>query len=502
MDPSPKKLKMKEESSTPELISGPNLAERLPNEVMYEIFRRVPLPALTKLELVCKHWKSIIRYHQSLWKESFLQEDVAFEQKDFCALHSFQIVPKLIERNGGKLSSVFLPISLKHVNNEDIEAILNALPASEVQHLWIVMGAELHCCHTHQCRRRSWIATPYKRMVKMVIKAVTQCSKLKTLRLVSTKDVSIVTHKPKKSPEWPLANCKLDRLSLIGITIGSLFVDETMFATLSALRTLEIANEAETKNEEEMAEATRVLRALEVSKDTLDECRLLCSFYHLDKAAKEHELLRQPKGALWFSNLKKLTLNFERGFSDICWLDYSNVRHLNLQGLRDPTAILKVPKAEMLTTLQVEVPLQVSELAKCLEQYKLLQHLSIRFSVASKGPVFFCEIKHTLMNLPLEELTVHGKLEHQGDEIVDLVRARKSNLSSTKIKTVTVARCKNVNFTNKRWLEENVENLQIWDWKISNGVNRINYEYEGLHFFEVESSRLRAMVDPSSKRYS
>lgn len=493
---------MKEERLSPDLILGRNLTTRLPDEVMYEIFRRVPLPELIKLELVCKQWKSIIRYHQSLWKESFLQGDIPFQQKDFCALHSFQMVPKLIERNGGKLSSIFLPISLKHVNNEDIENILDALPESEVQHLWVVMGAELHCCLTHQCRRRSWIATPYKRMVKMVIKAITQCSNLKSLRLVSTKDVSIVTSKPKKSSAWPLTNCKLDRLSLTGITLGSLFVDEPMFLTLSVLRTLEVANEIETKNEEEMDEATRILRALEMSKDTLDECRLMCSFYHLDKAAKEHDLLRQPKGALCFSNLKKLTLNFERGFSNICWFDYSNVRHLNLQGLRDPMVILKVPKAKMLATLQVEVPLQVSDLAKCIEQYKSLQHLSIRFSVASKGPVFFCEIKHTLMNLPLEEVTVHGNLEHQGDEIVDLVRARKNNSSSTKIKTVTIARCKSINYTNKRWLEENVENLQIWDWKISNGVNRINYEYEGLHFFEVESSRLRAMLDPSSKRYS
>lgn len=494
---------MKVEPSSPELIVRNDLTTRLPDEVLYEIFRHVPLPNLTKLELVCKHWKSIIRYRQSLWKESFLQGDAPFEQKDFCALHSFQIVPKLIERNGGKISNIFLPISLKHVNNQEIEDSLNALAASEVQHLWIVMGTELHCCHTHHYNKRhGWIATPYKRMVKLVIKAVMQCPNLKSLRLVSTKDVSLATVRTKRSVEWPLANCRLDHLSLIGITFGSLFVDETMYAILSNLRTLELAHESEGKNEEEMAEATRILRALEESKDTLAECRLLCSFYHLNKAAKEHALLRQPKGALWFSNLRKLTLNFERGFADICWLDYSNVRHLNLQGTNDPMLFLKEAKVNKLTTLQLEVGVQISEIAKCIEQYKLLQHLSIRFSIPSKGPVFFCEIKHTLMDLPLDEITVHGNLLHQGDEIVDLVRARKSNTSSTKIKTVTLARCKNINFTNKRWLEENVEDLQIWDWRISNGVNRINYENEGIHFFEVESSRLRAMVDPSSKRYS
>jgi len=432
----------------------------------------------------------------------FLDRGCTFRTKRLLCFAFISNVPKLIERNGGRLSSIFLPISLKHLNNEDIEDNLNAIAASEVQHLWIVMGTELHCCHNHSCRRRGWIATPYKRLVKLVIKTVTQCSKLKSLRIVSTKDVSVVTIKPKKSPSWPMSNCKLERLSLIGITLGSFFVDESMYAALSTLRTLEISNEVETKNEEEMLEAKRILRALEESKDTLEECRLLCSLYHLDKVAKEHTLLREPKGALYFASLRKLTLNYERGFSHLSWFDYANVRHLNLQRTRDPAIVLKAEKAKMLTTLQVEVPMEVAELAKCIEPYKLLQHLSIRFSMPSKGPVFFCEIKHTLMDLPLEELTIHGCLEHKGDELVDLVRARKCKPTSTNIKTVTIARCKKISHTNNRWLDDHIENFKILDWKISNGVNYINYENEGFHFFEVESSRLRAMVDPSSKMYS
>ena len=125
-----------------------DMVSELPNELSTQVLNYFNVFELAKLERVSKSWQSIIRTNSTLWKDDRFDKNV-FE---LCAIQHEGKYKAMLERSGGKLDKIFLPIFLPFNTQDKLESLLWLLPKSEVKDLWIVIRKDSMCPihHAHQ----------------------------------------------------------------------------------------------------------------------------------------------------------------------------------------------------------------------------------------------------------------------------------------------------------------------------------------------------------------
>lgn len=213
---------------------------KLPDEVFVQVLSHFSVFELASFERVSRSWKKTIRSHQILWRDDGFEK----RSQDVCAPKHVKKFRIMLQRGGGKLDRLFLPICLASNSHTRVKKILKILSSTEVQELWIVVRGDFTSSKESNYIRQAKLSKEYfEAVVKTVLESVIQCGNLSSLRLVCTECVTVDMSKCGDSAKWPFSSCRLEKLALQNIRYDSLFPNKDLYKVVSGTKEMEVCFE-------------------------------------------------------------------------------------------------------------------------------------------------------------------------------------------------------------------------------------------------------------------
>lgn len=441
---------------------------RLPDEIVHLILSNFDSIQVAKLELVCKQWKNVARSYKSLWKDGlFLKGNRKLSTKSI----NRRLIA-LTKRSGGTIDHLGARLDLTDV---EIDEFNDRMLAAKVKNLWLHLDIKLsdYGSWEDDTEMGRYIEVGRdKAVVRKTLDKIAKCANLKSLH-IEYHDHILGHRNPERFSRnlasKPIAQCKLERLTLVGFRNATLFEDDSLFHMLEKARVIEIMMINGAVPEK------HALRLLEGAKDTLEECQL--------DILQDGSLARTPLKCLEFPHLFRLYLLNNNKYSSSRVRPVA-VKGAELQSQADVVSALsgtslKCPRlkdvylagefsqsvcqdllTKTLETLQIDLRSnpslsKASLLKNCIKLKKLILE-----NIGSYHGNYCKDLKNDLSFVPLEELVITEAKYDKGDALLELIKARKEDPKLTTIKRLYLLKCSKLEPEIQEWLNENVENFQ------------------------------------------
>ncbi|PWN34016.1 uncharacterized protein FA14DRAFT_67724 [Meira miltonrushii] len=233
--------------------------QKLPNEVVHMILSYFNPVQLTKLELVCQQWHEVSRSRETLWRDALCDTrliELSKQRDPF--LHA------LLERGGRKLTDLAIEIDISKCDLNCVRRLCKILEASDVRNLWLEIMPGVSASHSQ--RRYDALIDRYLKALGELFVSIGNCSYLQSLH-IETYGV-FGERLPSAMMTQPIANCKLERLSLKCLGCTALFENGLLFKMLSKARVIQLEYEGGAISEE------NAVKLLDMTKETLEDCHL------------------------------------------------------------------------------------------------------------------------------------------------------------------------------------------------------------------------------------
>ncbi|PWN34024.1 uncharacterized protein FA14DRAFT_185466 [Meira miltonrushii] len=460
------------------------------DDILCQIFRLITLRDLANAQLVCKQWNKILSDHHAIWWDAiYLDNDLAFERKDFCAVQTFKLASKLLQRDDCNATTpkVFLPIPIDFCSETEIRCALLNITKAGVRCLWILIGANLHCCKAHKSSCRSISHEAAHRLLVCVVGTVKWCSQLTSLRLVTNlNNFAMYRHLPMEE-DLPISKCKIEHLTLVNIPLDMFFTNLAIYNAFKTLRSLKISNWSVIDPEQHYLMMTNITLSLAVASESIEEVTI------------DLHLFLPEQRADYVLNTQK-TQYFSKDDGPVITLP--KLKTLTFCHTGVPVLLLLV-RAPNLVRLNLS-PDQCDgsiDFRRWAREHPLLQKVSLRlvhrvgsYSVeSSEKALTFIEQQHTM-----QELVVWEPIKRSQDEIVKFIRYRQNDATSPSLKEVTIIDQEENSLTGNgsRWLENNLPTFNhVYLTKREHSsvaiptedemkANKLCYEQTDLHFYE------------------
>lgn len=268
----------------------------------------------------------------------------------------------------------------------------------------------------------------FQRDSQLLVTTVKQCSDLISLDLWVDSDLEFSFGSDFKA--HPLANCRLETLSLHKVSLNSLYEDGSIFDLVSQARQIDLTGS-------QIGADTEIVRLIDTAKDTLETCSVrLTGTTSYDSNFRSINL----------PQLKRLRVfNYHGDSATTGSMQYSltcpNLRHLNLSGSLSHTLC-----SDLLTTSINTLHLELNEhlcrsLRNNLRNCSNLSTLRLAFVYPYQGQFqsqLLVEILEELVLLPVTEFVFHSMVQSNlEDEKVILnffeKRSKKADLVKMKL---------------------------------------------------------------------
>ncbi|PWN34015.1 uncharacterized protein FA14DRAFT_180649 [Meira miltonrushii] len=465
---------------------------RLPDEIICLILAQFDSIQVAKLEHVCKQWKNVARSHKSLWKDALFLEG----NRDLSTKFVNRRLLALTKRSGGTLDHLGASLDLTDVRIDAIKKFNDRLLTANVQNLWLHMEPnenpyESWEDHIHMGN--------YNKLVTKTLNTIAQCTNLKSLHVQlfgSTMFEHDAERFPRKLASKPIAQCKLERITLNGFRNDTLFEDDALFHMLEKARVIEI-----TLKDDPVPEK-HALRLLEGAKDTLEECQFdiledktltrssskiltLPHLFRLYLCSKREPGRRMPQRSI--AESESQTEDVSHVFSGTS-LDCPRLKEVYLEGQISSSLRQDLLK-DSLETLHIDMmhnPLlsKASLLKNCTRLKKLVLEYIPYYCQA-----YLEDLRNDLSFIPLEELILVRAEFGKGDELVELIKARREDPKLTTIQRLYLVACSTLEPEHHAWLSKNVEDFQQVGRSILSGDKKSDPN-QPIHFYDKFKSIL------------
>lgn len=179
--------------------------QRLPNEVVEMILSYFNPVELTKIELVCRKWYEVSRSRQTLWRDALCGYRLIELSK-----RNDQFLYTLLERGGRKLTDLAIEIDMSKCDLNGIRRFCKVLEASEIRNLWLEISPGFS--ENLSAKQGRVLLNRYVASLTSIFASIGNCSHLQSLHIEASG-----IHRERLPPglnDQPIANCKLERLSL------------------------------------------------------------------------------------------------------------------------------------------------------------------------------------------------------------------------------------------------------------------------------------------------
>lgn len=458
-----------------------DMVSELPNELSTQVFNYFNVFELAKLERVSKSWQSIIRANSTLWKDDRFDKNI-FE---LCAIQHEGKYKAMLERSGGRLDKVFLPICLPFNTQDKLESLLWPLPKSEVKDLWIVIRTDTTCPDYHKHQEMNVSDRQLEEAVKAVLKAVVHCDQLKYLRLVSSSEGVNVDMRNFGNPaKWPFSTNRLKKLALQNIKLDSLFPCDDLFQVISQAEEIEM-----NYTDDEVLDPFEkdIWSFISTAKDTLKK---LFVYYSPGKPITD---ISEPV-TYNFPRLEQLTLgimdkvaalsgNMEivrqnlncptlKMLNILPFLPPKNIEQLLCKGIEELHVSALPYEAESRKRLK-------EKMEKCTKVKKLIFHNS----VLSKH---IKDVSVWLRRAPLEEIKME-MLQHKPVKAVKrLVKDRLVVGPFTKVQKLTISTLEGEPKEEIEWFKKHVPKVDVYTYYDRSCHRETELQNRGMYYFELQ----------------